>query len=494
MFRPSALAAALVAAVLLALAGVHPSGSATAEAAKPVKVKTYKASARTGRLVVYRLKGVKARAIRRARLSTKRRWQRLSIRRVRRGARRGLLVVRASRKLLKPGKTGTNGKYTTPQLVIVQEDGTVSVAEPVDTSGTTTQPTSTTTQPAVEPVPEAPAPPAPAPGACTFGTFDVGNWPGACWRPYSPESPFNQRLPENPRLAANSAQIVQRITGFGPSQNITAGQAGTTRDFGDPVYWSRATDPEFTIHCEEPWGTCPIEGHRVRMPQEAAAALGTDGHMSVVDQATGWEYDFWAVRGTPPVGGGTLRIGWGGRTRIDGMGLDSDATAAGFGNMAGKLRVEELQAGRIDHALFIAVRCSNGRTVYPVVKGHYGQRCSQVGMSEENAPPMGTRIMLDMTYEEIDALAVPAWKKTILRALREYGAIMGDTGSNWAIAEESGMSRVAFGHEDPWVRYAKDNGVPYYAPDDVYVFNIQNGVDWQSRLRVVDPCVSQRTC
>jgi hypothetical protein len=489
MFRPCALAVAFVAAVLLALAGVHPAGPASADARQSVKVKTYKASARTGSLVAYRLKGVKAKGIRRARLSTRARWQRLSIRRVRRGAKRGLLVVRASRKLLRPGKKGTNGTYTTPKLVIVQEDGTIAVAEPVQTSSGTAP---TTTQPAVQPVPEAPAPSNATPGACTFGTFDVGNWPGACWKPYGPSSPFNQKLPANPRLTSNSPQIVQRITGFGPLQHITANQAGTDNDFGDPVYWSQPGDPEYTIHCVEDWGTCPIEGHKIRIPAQAQPAGGTDGHMSVVDQATGWEYDFWAVKSKGSTGG-TITTGWGGRTRIDGDGLDSEATASYFGSMAGKLRVEELEAGRIDHALFLAIRCSNGRTVYPV-KGHAGQRCSSIGMSEENAPPMGSRIMLDMSLEEIAALPVPSWKKTILRALAEYGAFMGDTGSNWAIAEESGLSRESFGHEDPWVRFAKDNGVPYYAPDDVYVFNMREGVDWQSRLRVVDPCVTQGTC
>jgi hypothetical protein len=488
MFRPSALAVALLAAVLLALVGVHPSGPASAEAAQSVK--TYKASARTGSLVAYRLRGVKANGIRRARLSVRTRWQRLSLARVRRGARRGLLVVRASRKLMR--RVGTDGGFTTPKLVIVQQDGTVSLADPVDTSRSGAAPTST--RPAVEPVSEPVAPPAPS-GSCAFGTFDVGNWPGACWRPYSDDSPFNQKLPENPRLVGNSSQIVERITGFGPLENFSAGHAGTEGDFGDPVFWSQPSDPLYTIHCVEDWGKCEIEGDTVRIPDPASAAGGTDGHMTVVDQASGWEYDFWTVK-SKPSGGGTITIGWGGKTRVDGMGLDSSATAAGFGNLAGKLRAEELEAGYINHALFLAIRCSNGKVVYPVLPeyGHAGQRCSQVGMSEENAPPMGTRVMLDMTQAEIDALQLPSWKKTILRALREYGAIMGDTGSNWAIATESGSTYTSFGHEDKWVSYAKSAGVEYYAPDDVYVFKMRNDVDWRSRLRVVDPCVSQRTC
>ncbi|HEX8205538.1 MAG TPA: hypothetical protein VF587_05715 [Solirubrobacteraceae bacterium] len=482
---------ALLAAVLLALVGVHPSGPASAEAAQSVK--TYQASSRAGSLVAYRLNGVKAGGIRKARLSTKRRWQRIPLSRARRGARRGLLVVRASRKLLRPGtKTATDTKFTTPKLVIVQEDGSVSLADPIDTTGTTQTPPPST-QPAVEPVPEAPAPP--APGACAFGTFDVGNWPGACWRPYSDDSPFNQKLPENPRLVANSSQMIQRITGFGPMENFTAGDSGSSDDYGDPVFWSRATDPVYTVHCVEDWGTCEVEGDTVRIPDPAQAAGGTDGHMTVIDQATGWEYDFWAVK-SKPRGGGQIDIGWGGKTRIDGLGLDSSATAAGFGNLAGKLRAEELAEGHIDHALFLAISCSNGKVVSPVdpAHGHAGRRCSQIGQSEVDAPPMGTRVQLDMTLAEIDALQLAPWKKTILRALREYGAIMGDTGSSWAIATESGSTYTSFGHEDKWVSFAKSAGVEYYAPESVYVFKMRNDIDWRSRLRVVDPCVSARTC
>ena len=41
---------------------------------------------------------------------------------------------------------------------------------------------------------------------------------------------------------------------------------------------------------------------------------------------------------------------------------------------------------------------------------------------------MGVRLWLEMTREEIEALRVPSWKKTVLRALATYGAYFGDTG------------------------------------------------------------------
>ena len=64
----------------------------------------------------------------------------------------------------------------------------------------------------------------------------------------------------------------------------------------------------------------------------------------------------------------------GGRTRIDGDGLNSDATAAEFGLAAGVIWGEQMKAGNIDHALFIHTRCTSGRSVYPAAAGTTGSR------------------------------------------------------------------------------------------------------------------------
>ena len=189
--------------------------------------------------------------------------------------------------------------------------------------------------------------------------------PPACWRPYADTSPFNQPIPRGARIAPNSSRIVRRLLGFGPLQQLTAGDAGTAKDAGR----ADLLQPTRTTRCSsstapEPWGACPVEGLRVRIPDAARVPGGTDGHLSVVDSATGWEDDFWRVR-SKPRGGGRLIVAWGGRTRIDGDGLGSYAVASRFGTLAGALRAEELQAGRINHALAISVRCDSGRYVYP---------------------------------------------------------------------------------------------------------------------------------
>ena len=96
-------------------------------------------------------------------------------------------------------------------------------------------------------------------------------------------------------------------------------------------------------------------------------AGGADGHMAVL-QPDGWEYDFWQVQ-SKPAAGGTLVVSHGGRTRTNGDGLGSDATAAEFGLAAGIVGGDEMTAGHIDHALFVNARCTSGHSVYPAAPG-----------------------------------------------------------------------------------------------------------------------------
>jgi len=321
--------------------------------------------------------------------------------------------------------------------------------------------------------------------------FGAGAWPGACWRPYSRASPFNQRLPRKVRVARGSAAAVAWLRAEGGPAELVLGTADTDEDWEHPVYWSRRSDPVFTVRClQHEWGRCKIEGLRVRIPDAARPAGGGDGHLAVVDQAHGREYDFWQVR-SKPRGGGVLKASWGGWTRIERRGSDglgSDATAAHFGLLAGIIRAPELAAGRIDHALFMRVECDSGRFSSPAFGR--GSPCSH----SIGAPDQGARFQLAMTEREIDALRPPRWKRAILLAMSRYGIFVGDTGAEpWEVGLESGSSYTSFGRPDPWVRFAREQGI---RPDSEGRYNLDfgGGVAWYRRLRVVDPCVSRRTC
>src|SRR5690348_3211587 len=101
----------------------------------------------------------------------------------------------------------------------------------------------------------------------TVGGFGSGKWPSDCWRPYSATSPFNLRLQRRPLTARDSSQTVRAAVGGGDAAYVVAGDP--KRPDGIAVYYGKPTDPAYTLHCTESWGTCPIEGMRVHVPEGA---------------------------------------------------------------------------------------------------------------------------------------------------------------------------------------------------------------------------------
>jgi hypothetical protein len=98
-----------------------------------------------------------------------------------------------------------------------------------------------------------------------------------------------------------------------------------------------------------------------------------------------------------------------------------------------------------------------------------------------------------MSDEEIAALDAPAWRKTILTAMAHYGIYVGDTGADpWGIEAESGRTYTSFGMPDPFVELAIEYGIPLST--NQYRLELAEGIDWTTRLRVIDPCVAQGTC
>jgi hypothetical protein len=333
------------------------------------------------------------------------------------------------------------------------------------------------------------------PGSGTgWNGFGALSLPGAYWRPYASSSPFN-RTTSGDEVDPESAAIVKKILGWGLPAQLASGTAETSEDWSHPVFFAEPGDPTYTLHATEPWGENPLNGIKIGIPAYARPSGSEDAHMTIVTPE-GWEYDFWGAT-KPPAGGGTFTFAWGGRTRIDGSGLESGGTAAGFGNLAGMIREPELAAGHINHALFVVLKCAAKGTgfgfgtrtasseassfVYPASGG--GSICPA---GETAAPPLGARLALAMSPAQIDALNLPQWKKTILLALAEYGGYVGDTGGpGFAFMFESGTSYTAVGLTEPLTQFGEENGLPEW--EGHYLFNVASGVEWEKYLRVLVP-------
>jgi hypothetical protein len=344
-----------------------------------------------------------------------------------------------------------------------------------------------------------------ADGSCSLGSFGAGNWPCANWRPYSASSPFNTRIGSHPQVESNSRSVVDRLNHGGHINSLVAGDA----DRGaSPTFWSNPDDPTYRIECESFGGNCSVSGMEIHVPDQAVPEGGYarlkdcagcsanegdwdhDAHMTIVDQSSGWEYDFWAVHS---MANGVIKIGWGGRTQIEGDGLGSGGVAAGFGNLAGVIRGPEFASGHIDHALTIAVPCVNG-TVWPA-KGKAWE-CAQHGMPTADRLRLGSRVQLQISDTELSQL--PVWQRGIARALRDYGGYVNDTTgdeSQWGPSLESAGTYTDFGHSDPAAAASPSDDTGDYNHNGLREkwFYLFRRIDW-SELRVLAPCDPAAGC
>jgi hypothetical protein len=170
---------------------------------------------------------------------------------------------------------------------------------------------------------------------------------------------------------------------------------------------------------------------------EGAPATGTiagDDHLLVLQQGatcgapcTLWET--WQTTGgtVPPwtaangamwdLGSNALRpLGW------------TSADAAGLSVFAGLLKIAEVRAGVVTHA--IRVTFMNTQAGYVLPATHFGGTSSLGG----NAPPMGLRLRLKSTT---DTSSFSGPGKIVAQAMMTYGLIVADVGSDWYFQGDS---------------------------------------------------------
>jgi hypothetical protein len=328
----------------------------------------------------------------------------------------------------------------------------------------------------------------------------------ACARPYAPNSVFNRTLPGSPQLAPDSHAIISGFQAHGVAFAGGQGTSALTTVSGRiAVYYSAPSDPVVTIHCTYYWGanTCSgangvvVDGAQVRMPTAAQSAPGSDSHMTVVDQASGREYDFEHATWEP--GHHTLDVWAGAEVPIGtdvGDGLGSGATAADFANLAGLITEPQLAAGKIDHAISIDVPCTEGY-VFPATLAN-GQSCNDITTYHGGAEPaLGQLMQLHMSDAQIARFHGPSWEKTIMTAMAHYGVYINDTmgpGTPQEISfeTESDVSYTSLGHKPLMANFIHRAGGSFSSGDNSWMVSAPKLPI--GRLRVLAPCVAQGTC
>jgi len=100
----------------------------------------------------------------------------------------------------------------------------------------------------------------------------------------------------------------------------------------------------------------------------------------------------------------------------------TSADAAGLPIMPGLLRWQEVKAGEVKHAIRFTLHCTRPNYVKPATHFAASGNCGA------DAPPMGLRVRLKASF---DISSFPEHSKVILRAMKKYGMILADNGSDF---------------------------------------------------------------
>jgi len=238
-------------------------------------------------------------------------------------------------------------------------------------------------------------------------------------------SPWNQRVDKLP-VAPNSARVVAAI---GVDDNVHADFGSGLWEggpIGIPITVVRGTQARarvaFEYADESDQGPYPIPAN---VAIEGGRGSDGDRHALIVDRDRCKLYELFALY---PAGGGGWRAGSGAifdlrSNKLRPAGWTS-ADAAGLPILPGLARYEEVARGRIDHALRFTVNDTRRAYVWPA--RHFASDATDPAL-----PPMGLRLRLKQSYP---IAGFPRQARIVLQALKEYGMILADNGSDWYLS------------------------------------------------------------
>ena len=149
-----------------------------------------------------------------------------------------------------------------------------------------------------------------------------------------------------------------------------------------------------------------------------------DRHALLLDRSACRLYELFDLQGRPGAWSASSGATWNLRSnRVRPAGWTS-ADAAGLPILPLLARHGEAKRGRIDHALRVTVRRSRRGYVYPA--RHFASSDSNPSL-----PRMGERLRLKAG---VDVSGLPRQARVIAKALKRYGLIVADNGSDWYVS------------------------------------------------------------
>ena len=277
--------------------------------------------------------------------------------------------------------------------------------------------------------------PYPALGSCPVFPDPPASLPAGA-PSQSDESAWNQDVSRAP-VAPNSAATIAYIDAHGGDHLHP--DFGSPREYGFPYAVVGAGQPKLAVNytaygSESDGGPFPIPKGA---PVEGGNGSDGDRHVLVVDKGSCTLYELYRAffkGGGKPHWNADSGARWNLRSVAGRPDSWTSADAAGLPIFPGLARYDEVASGHLEHAIRVTFDSTRDAWVHPA------SHCAG-DTSNPDAPAMGTRLRLKAGY---GLGGFHGEGRTIAEALKRYGMIVADNGSNWYF---SGSSDVRWNDE-----------------------------------------------
>jgi hypothetical protein len=228
-------------------------------------------------------------------------------------------------------------------------------------------------------------------------------------------------LPVDRHSAAWLAHMSARGTFLHPDY----GPGGGSSPYGIP--WQIAAAHTRLVHIhflyadESEPGPYPFSAHT---PIEGGAGASGDRHALIVDPASCVLYELYDARYRP---GGASTAGSGAIWNLRSNHLRpagwTSADAAGLPILPGLVNYDEVMSGHLDHAVRFTAQTTSDHYIWPA--RHEAGAAGNLAF-----PPMGARFRMRAGYRLPASRCFRACQ-VVIRAMKTYGLILADNGSNW---------------------------------------------------------------
>lgn len=283
---------------------------------------------------------------------------------------------------------------------------------------------------------------------------------------FAPNSIWNARLaddvPLDPRSSVYVADLRRQLGVAAPWIN--------TVEYSSPIYTVGSDEPTRTVVLDTNYSPLARAWVNVPLSLTAKPAAGSDGHLVLHQPSTDTMWEFYRLK----LVDGVWHARWGARMdavstdpgHYAGAKCDWGATATSLSLAGGLMTLDELAAGRIDHALALSIPQARAR-----VWSYPAQRTDGSSTSPDS-PTEGMRFRLDPTLD-LSTLQLPRIIRLMAEAVQRHGMIVRDQ-----------AGAVVFSSEDPTPTGANPYGGPTGYFEGQYRNKLLAKFPWD-RLQVV---------